>query len=169
MELTEAINTRRSIRRFSSEPVSEETIKELLHAAMQAPSARNEQPWHFVVITERKTLDAIAEGHPHAKMLHEAPVAVAVCGELSSDTNRRYWMLDCACATQNLLLSAHTQGLGGVWVAVYPREERIMLLSELLGLPSHVVPLNVIPLGYPAERKEPSERFDPEKIHFGRF
>lgn len=169
MELTEAINTRRSIRRFTSEPVSEGDLNEILHAAMQAPSARNEQSWHFVVITERKTLDAIAEGHPYAKMLHEAPVAVAVCGELTNETRQRYWMFDCACATQNLLLSAHAHGLGGVWVAIYPREERIALLRWLLGLPENIVPLNVIPLGHPAEQKEPSERFDPEKVHFDRF
>lgn len=125
MEALEAIYTRRSIRQFTDQPVEAEKIESLLRAAMQAPSAHNKQPWHFLIINDRSLLNQIADFHPYAKMLYKAPLALAVCGDLGKESNDRYLALNCAAATQNILLAAHGLNLGAVWIAVYPREERI--------------------------------------------
>lgn len=159
------ITSRRSIRKYTSEPVSEETITELLKAAMSAPSARNEQPWQFVVIDDRRVLEAIPEFHPYSQMLHEAPVAILVCGDLSLEKSSGYWVQDCSAATENLLLAAHAKGLGAVWLGVYPRQERVEGMKKLLGLPEHVIPLALVALGHPAEQKPPAQRFAPERVH----
>ena len=121
MEAYEAILTRRSIRAYTDQPVSEELIHKLLVAAMSAPSAANGQPWQFAVITERRLLDALADFLPFGKMLKQAPLAIIVCGETKSSALEGYWVQDCAAATENLLLAAHVLGLGGVWLGVYPR------------------------------------------------
>lgn len=165
MEVMEAISTRRSIRKYLKDPVREEAIETVIGAAMSAPSAGNEQPWHFVVIDRREDLDQIPSFHPHSLMLREAPVAILTCGDLSLEKHTGYWTQDCAAATQNMLLAAHSLGLGAVWVGVYPREERIRGLRELLHIPDMVVPFSLVPLGYPAEEKPRAERFNPQRIH----
>ncbi|MFH1010531.1 MAG: nitroreductase family protein [bacterium] len=169
METIEAIYTRRSIRKYASEPISEEMIHELLTAAMYAPSAGNQQPWHFVVITERRLLDAIPSFHPHAKMLKQAPVAILVCGDPTLEKYKGRWMLDCSAATQNILLAAHARGLGTVWVGIYPERERIENMQRLLNLPPHIIPLALIPIGYPAEHVPQPERFHISKIHYNQW
>ncbi len=165
MEALEAILTRRSVRRYTARPVPETAVREVLAAAMQAPSAGNEQAWQLVVITERRLLDAIPRFHPYADMVHQAPVAILVCGDLDLEKYKGYWVQDCAAATENLLLAAHARGLGAVWVGVYPKEDRVERMRALLGLPQHVVPMALVPLGYPAERIPPEERYDPAKVH----
>ena len=169
MNLKEAIVNRRSIRKFQDREVDDKIIREILEYAMFAPSAKDEQPWHFIVIKNRETLNLIAEKHPYAKMLKSAPLAIAVCGELKSENQQRYWMLDCSLATQNLMLGAYEKGLGSVWVSIYPREERVELLRETLSLPSDVMPLALIPIGYPDESKKTPQRFKEEKIHLEKF
>lgn len=164
-----AIRSRRSIRRFTSEPVSDEAIQALLEAAMSAPSAGNQQPWEFVVIKDRAVLDAIPSVHPHAQMCREAQAAIVVCGNLERDSHRGFWVQDCAAATQNILIAATDRGLGSVWCGVYPREDRVKGLRNLLGLPDDIMPLALIPLGQPAEKKRPSERFDPTRIHHNKW
>ena len=121
MEAYEAILTRRSVRAYTDQPVSEELIHKLLVAAMSAPSAGNGQPWHFGVITERTVLNSLAELLPFGKMLQQAPLAIVVCGETKGQPFDGYWVQDCSAATENLLLAAHTLGLGGVWLGVYPQ------------------------------------------------
>lgn len=160
------ILTRRSVRRYTPEKVSEKDIQGLLEAAMAAPSAGDEQPWEFVVIRAREKLDWISKNHPHAKMIAEAPVAILVCGDLEKEVHKGYWAQDCAAAVENALLAAHDKGLGAVWVGVYPREERVRDLRKLLQIPEHVVPFALISLGRPAEFKLPSKRFDKKKIHY---
>jgi len=164
-----AIRSRRSIRRFTSEPVPDDAIKALLEAAMSAPSAGNQQPWEFVVIKDRAVLDKIPDVHPHAQMCRQAPAAIVVCGNLERDTHRGFWVQDCAAATQNILIAATDQGLGSVWCGVHPREDRVSGLRNLLNLPDHVIPLALIPIGHPAEKKAPSERFDPARIHYDKW
>jgi len=166
VDAVEAILTRRSIRRYTPQRVSEETVKQLLQAAMSAPSAGNEQPWQFIVITDRRLLDEIPRFHPFAAMLKEASVAILVCGDLRLETHKGYWVQDCSAATQNLLLAAHAKGLGAVWVGVYPREDRVVNLRKLLALPESVVPFCLVPLGYPAERIPSSDRYEPSRVHF---
>ncbi len=165
MDALEAILSRRSIRRYTQDPVSDETLKALLEAAMSAPSAGNEQPWHFIVITDRRLLDAIPRFHPYADMLREAQVAILVCGDTERERYKGHWVQDCSAATQNLLLAAHASGLGAVWVGVYPAGERVQRMQKLFGLPAHVIPLALVPLGHPGERIPRVQRFDPARIH----
>ena len=165
MEAMQAILSRRSIRKYTSQPVSEATVEELLQAAMAAPSAGNQQPWHFVVIRERQLLAQIPRVHPYSSMVPNAQLAILVCGDLQREKHAGYWVQDCSAATQNLLVAAHAKGLGAVWLGVYPREDRVTALHQMMGLPQHVVPLALISIGYPAEDKPPAERYDPSRVH----
>jgi len=167
MEALTAILSRRSIRKFTAESIGDETIEHLLRAGCAAPSAHNEQPWHFIVIRDRVILDEIPRIHPYAQMLKQAPVALAVCADhkLEKDKAADYWVQDCAAATQNILLAAHALGLGACWLGIHPRMKRKEAISKLLNLPEHVSPFCLIALGYPAEKKEPSDRFNSERMH----
>jgi len=169
MKAMDAIFTRRSIRRYTDREVSDEMIDEVIKAGMYAPSAGNEQPWHFIVIRDRGLLDTIPSFHPHSKMVTEASCAILVCADLALEKHKGYWVQDCSAATQNVLLAAHADGLGSVWVGVYPRLERIEGFRRLLGIPEEIVPFSLIPLGYPAEEKETAERFNRNRIHKDRW
>ena len=162
-EFVQTIFARRSIRRYTDEPVSEADVKTLLEAAMAAPSASNRKPWQFIVVTERQMLDALAEAHPHGKMLFEAPLCIAVCGDLS--TFERFWVQDCSAATENVLLAVTALGLGAVWLGVYPREDRVAAVRQVLGMPETITPLNLISIGHPAEEKEPRTQYDETRVH----
>jgi nitroreductase len=163
MDAMEAILSRRSIRKYSGEAISEATVLDLLKAAMSAPSAHNAQPWHFIIIDDRQTLDKIPQFHPYSAMLREAQLAIAVCGD--TQVQPAFWVQDCAAATENILLAAQAKGLGAVWLAVYPREERTQGLINLLGLPDNITPLSIVSLGYPGEKKAPADRYTEAKIH----
>ena len=169
MEALEAIFTRRSIRSYKPQPIPEELITRVLEAAMNAPSAGNEQPWHFMVINERQLLDAIPKFHPYAQMLHGAPAAILVCGDVRLEKHKDFWTLDCAAATENLLLAAHAVGLGAVWVGVYPVAERMGQLRDLLGIPAEVFPFSLVPLGYADEQKLPEKRYNHTRVHHNRW
>jgi nitroreductase len=169
MDAMEAILSRRSVRKYTSEPVSEGTIQTLLQAAMSAPSAGNQQPWQFIVIDERQVLDALPDVHPYARMLRQAPLAILVCGDLARERNPGFWVQDCSAATQNLLLAVRAQGLGAVWLGVYPREERVEGLRELLGLPEHIVPLALVSIGHPASEQRAVDRYDKGRVHRNRW
>ncbi len=169
MDVITAIHTRRSIRKFTGAPVAEELVQKLLAAAMQAPSARNQQPWQFVVVDNRATLDAIPEFMPNAAMVTGAPVAIAVCGDLGLEKSPGYWVVDCAAATQNILLAAHGLGLGAVWCGVYPREPRMDGLRRLLGLPENVVAHSLVLAGHPAAGVSPEDRYQPQRVHRNRW
>ena len=169
MDALEAIRTRRSIRKYQNKPVPEKLVQEILAAAMMAPSARNGQPWQFVVLDQRGLLDEIPKFHPYAEMVAEAPLAILVCGDVRLEGSPGYWPIDCAAATQNLLLAAHALGLGAVWAGVYPREERIEGFRRLLGLPDHVIPHSLVPLGYPAESRPSAPRYRADRIRHNRW
>ncbi len=166
-ELIHTIFARRSIRSYTAEPIGEAHIKTLLEAAMAAPSASNLKPWHFVVVSDRQTLDSLAEFHPHGKMLFEAPLCIAVCGDSTIST--RYWVQDCSAATENLLLAAVALGLGAVWLGVYPKEDRVVAVRKVLNLPEPIVPLNLISIGHPAEEKAPRTQYDAARVHRQRW
>jgi len=165
MEALEAIFSRRSIRLYTSKPVSRSVIEEILKAAMSAPSAGGERPWHFIVVMDRTILDKIPKFHPYAAMLKQAQAAILVCGDPTLEKHKGYWVLDCAAATQNMLLAAHAKGLGSVWCGVYPTEDRVINLRRLLNLPEQVVPFSLVPLGFPAELKSAPDRFDGSRVH----
>jgi len=169
MDALEAIHTRRSIRRFTEQEVDDDTVERLLRAAMMAPSARDQQPWHFIVLRERSTLRRIAESCPNASMAAEAPLAVLVCADSRLEKTPGYWAQDCAAAVQNLLLAGHASGLGAVWCGIHPRPRREEALSEMLGLPEEVTPHSLVVLGYPAEQPAHPDRFRPDRIHQGQW
>lgn len=162
-ELIRTIFARRSIRKYTVKPVSEKIIKTMLEAAMAAPSASNRKPWHFIVVTERQMLDRLARVHPYGKMLFEAPLCIAVCGDTT--ISPRYWVQDCSAAAENLLLAAAALGLGAVWLGVHPRESRVGPIKKVLKIPETVVPLNLISIGHPAEVKEPRTQYDELRVH----
>jgi nitroreductase len=157
------ILSRRSIREYTTDPVAPEEIQTLLEAAMSAPSASDKRPWHFIVITDRGTLNKLGDAHPYGKMLRQAPLAIVVCGDPA--VSERYWVQDCSAATENLLLAAVALDLGAVWLGVHPRTERKSFVRKELGIPHAIEPLAIIALGHPAEEKEPRTRFEQEKVH----
>jgi len=169
MDTIKAIMTRRSIRRFEQRGIEDSKIETLLRAAMQAPSGHNHQPWHLIVITERTILSAIPEFHAYAKMLHEAPAAIMVCGDTRIEESIEYINTDCSAATENLLLAAHDLGLGAVWLGIYPRERRVQEIRRLLDIPHHIIPIALVALGYAAEDRRPEDRFRPERVHRNRW
>jgi len=169
MDALEAIHTRRSIRRYEDRAVPEELVEDVLRAAMMAPSAVNKQPWHFVVIDDRKLLSEIPKINPNAAMAAGAPLAILVCGDLKLEHPSGYWVVDCAAAVENLLLAAHAVGLGAVWTGVYPLQQRIDGLKKLFGLPEHVMPHTLVVLGYPAEQPPSQDRYRPERVHRNGF
>ena len=169
MDAMVAIHTRRSVREYQNKPVPEELVKELLAAAMQAPSAGNGRPWQFIVITDRELLARLPSLHPNAAMAAHAALAVLVCGDLKLEPYPGNWTSDCAAATQNLLLATHAKGLGAVWTGVHPNQARIAAFQQLLGLPEHVVPLALIPIGYPLAPPPQEERFEAAKVHYNHW
>jgi len=164
-----AILSRRSIRKYTADPVPEKVINELLEAAMSAPSADNERPWHFVIINDRRLLDEIPKYNPYAQMLRHAPLAIAVCADLDMEILGGFWVQDCSAATENILIAANAKGLGAVWLAIYPIDEQVTIIRRLLGLPSRVIPLCIVSVGYPAEEKLHENRFDPSRIHYNQW
>ena len=163
------ILARRSIRKYTDETVTDEQVEALLRAAMAAPSAGNQQPWSFVVIRDKAVFEAVTEFHPYAKMLPCAPVAILVCGHPEGGRWPQFWEQDCAAATQNVLIAAEQLGLGSVWLGVHPLPERVEGMRRLLGIPGSVVPFSLVPVGRPAGRKPRADRFDPARVHHGRW
>ncbi len=166
-ETLEVIHNRKSVRHFTDQPVSKEQVNKLLGAGMAAPTAVNRQPWVFYVVTHRQTLDTLSQQLPYAKMLAQAQLAIVVCGDMEKAGNlqdKGYWVQDCAAATENILLAAESMGLGAVWTASYPYDDRTKVVIKALNLPTHHVPLNVIPIGYPTGEDVPKNKWNPENI-----
>ena len=166
MDAYEAITSRRSIRQYTADPVPDEMIQELLTAAMSAPSGGDSRPWHFVVVTAREQLDALAILKP---VLARAPVAIVVCGNTELSKHKEAWAINCSLASQNILLAAHARGLGAVWLGCYPVLDRVARVVDILSLPEHVIPLNMIAIGYPAEEKDAVDRYDASRVHYNRW
>ncbi len=164
-----AIFERRSIRKYTDKEVSEELIEKILRAGMAAPSAGNQQPWHFIVIDDRDVLIEIPKFHPNSRMLMEASRAIVVCGDLKLQKYEGYWIQDCSAAMENMLLMVQELGLGAVWLGVYPVEERVKGVVKLLNLPENIMPLSIISIGYPDEKRDPVDRYNPSRIHRNRW
>lgn len=169
MDIMEALRTRRSIRKFEDKPVSEEMVREILDAAMMAPSAGNAQPWRFVVVDDRAVLDSMADLHPYVKMVLQASVGIIVCADLTKEKFPGYWVQDCSAAMQNLLLAVHGLGLGAVWTGIHPIEERITAFKKRFNMPEHIIPLGFAPIGWPAQTPESESRFQKDRIHYNTF
>ena len=170
METIEAIMTRRSIRAFTDTPVTAAQIRILLEAAMNAPSAGDGRPWHFVVITDRSKLDALADEVDEGNALFkQAQAAVLICLDPSREGFEGFGPQDCSCAAHNLQLAAHDLGLGTVWIAVMNVPPRIAGCRKVLGVPREIEPFALFPLGYPAEKLEPDDRYDESRVHVDQF
>lgn len=165
----EEIFERRSIRKYKDKEIEEEKIKKLLKAAVAAPSAGNEQPWHFIVIRDQKKLSHLAEIHPYAKMLKNAPLAIAVCADLDEQKYEGFWVQDCSAATQNILLEAVSLDLGAVWIGCHPAEDREKLISDYLEVPENIKTLSLISIGYPDEEKGRVDRLSDDIIHYEKW
>ena len=170
----ENIMTRVSVRRYSGEPVPDSIRTAILKAGMAAPTAANQQAWEFVVITDRAIKDSISNNFQYAKMVKNSDFAVVVCGnmDLLFAGDRREagnWLLDCSCASENMLLAAHAYGVGGVWCGVYPEEDRMAFVVKVLNLPSNLVPVNILSFGYPEAASTPKDKWDPAKVHYNAF
>ena len=164
------IMKRRSIRKFTDQPVEKEKIIQLLEAAMAAPSAMNAQPWEFVVITEKSVMDKFRRALMFAKM--NAPAAICVLGSSRMQKGKvgdKFWVQDCSAATQNILLAPTALGLGSIWVGVHPVTIFSRQVSHILNLPKGVTPLNLIYIGYPAETKEPRTQYEEARVQWGPF
>ncbi len=168
----DVIMTRASVRSYTDKPISTDKVEKMLKAAMAAPTARNQQPWAFVVVDSREILDELAETLPHAKMAAQAPLAIVACGDLTkslSGVAQEYWVQDVSAAIENLLLAAHAMELGAVWTGVYPIPERVNDVVQVLSLPEHIIPLAVIPIGYPAGEVQPKDKWKPENVRYNKW
>ena len=166
------IMTRVSVREFTGEKISEAQIDTLLRAAMSAPSAINKQPWVFIVVTDEEKIAALGEALPYSRCSNKPAVAIIPCGDLSKAIPGKmsaFWVNDVSAATENLLLAAHAMGLGAVWTGLHPDMNRAKMVQEMLGLPEHIIPLCVVPVGVPAEQPEVKDKFKAENIHYNNW
>lgn len=167
MELNEVLLKRRSVRKFTEEPVSDEDISKLLHAGMSGPSACNKTPWEFFVVTNPEILEKLRKSARYSKIT--SPLAIVVCGNLSKALPLQFsafWIQDCSAATENILLEATNLGLGAVWCGVHPMKTAEKNVREALSLPEKLVPLNIIHIGHPAEEPESRDQFNEKKVHY---
>lgn len=166
----EAIFTRRSVRQYTDRPVADEAVARLLAAAMAAPSAGDERPWEFIVVTGREAREAITRVHPYSHMLRQAPVAIVVCADPArSKYPVEYWVQDCAAATENILIAAAALGLGTCWLGVHPVPERVAGLRRIFAIPEPIVPFAVVAVGHPASPPARADRYDQKRIHKERY
>ncbi|MCQ2310950.1 MAG: nitroreductase family protein [Paludibacteraceae bacterium] len=167
----ENIRTRVSVRQFTGEKISDEQIQTLLQCAMSAPSALNHQPWAFIVITEDSLLAQLGQAFPYSRCDQHPACAIIPCGDLTKaiEGSEGFWINDVSAATENILLAAHAMGLGAVWTGLHPNMERATAAQQLLGLPEHIIPMCIVPVGVPAEQPEVKDKWKTDNIHYNRW
>lgn len=171
-EAIDNIMTRVSVREFTGEKISAEQIDTLLRAAMAAPSAINRQPWAFIVVIDETIIAQLGEALPYSRCSNHPACAIIPCGDLSKAIEGEmgaFWINDVSAATENLLLAAHAMGLGAVWTGLHPDMKRATMVQQLLGLPEHIIPLCVVPVGVPAEHPAIKDKYIPENIHYNKW
>lgn len=164
METITALMSRRSIRTWTDEPVTPEERKLILEAAMNAPSAADARPWHFVTMDDPAIIKQFT-AMGGTEMLEESTLMVLVCGDASKEIYPGFWPQDCSCAAQNMQLAAHDIGIGCVWIAIYPLEERVEVCRKILNVPPAITPFALLALGVPNEVLAPEYRYDEERLH----
>jgi len=163
------IHSRKSVRHYIGRKATKEDLLTLVKAGMAAPTAVDRRPWAFVIITDKAKLEELEEGLPYARMLTKSGAGIVVCGVLEKALPREVWVQDCSAATENILLAAESMGLGAVWTGAYPSRERMDHIRKVLLIPDNIVPLNVIPIGYPAGDENPKDKFDPANVHWEKW
>src|SRR5574344_874275 len=168
-----SIFKRTSVRNYTGEKISKSDVEALLKAGMAAPSAKNVQPWEFIVVDDKKKIDEIMKVHPYSSMLKDAAIAIIVCADKTKTSGmdkefleKKYWIQDCSAATENILLEATELGLGGVWLGTYPSIDICNNISKIFALPNFVTPVTIISIGKPNSETKPKNKFDTEKIHY---
>lgn len=169
MTILEAINTRRSIRKFTGEIISDKDLELILKAGFQAPSAMNREPREYIVIRDKEKMDKIASYHPHAKMLPQAGCAIVVCGDKEKQNIEGFLSQDCSASVQNILLAAHGLDLGAVWCGVHPRPELMTPMAEILGLPDHIIPIAMVVVGIPDQKTKEVDRYDEACVRYDQW
>ena len=164
-----AIFNRASVRSFDGRKVEPEKIELLMKAAMAAPSACNQQPWEFVVVTDPATLGKLAECSPYAGCIRQAPLGIAVCMRTEGLPAPSYTQIDASAATENILLEAVHLGLGAVWLGIAPGQERMEAVRQVIGAPETIQPFGLVACGYPDKPVTPANRYDPSRIHYERW
>lgn len=170
-DLFSVIHARKSVRQFTGAPVSKEQLDKVIRAGMAAPSAVNKQPWSFVVVTDRKKLDALAAGLPNSRGLDKAGAVIVVCAdpEQANLKSKDFAVIDSSLASQNILLAIEALGLGGRWTAAFPYEDKVKHVRSVLGIPAGIIPLNVILVGVPAGTDKPKDKYKADKIHWEKW
>lgn len=160
-----SIYHRVSIRRFQDRPVEKEKIEAILRAAMQAPSAANQQPWEFYVVTNREKIGELSMSQPYAQAARLAPVVIVPVYRKDCILPM-YAQIDLAIAMENMWLETDAQGLGGVWMGIAPLEERMEAVEKILDIPEHLRAYALFPCGYPTEERKQQERWDAGRVHY---
>ncbi len=166
-----AIHNRKSVRKYTNQLVKKEDLVKIIKAGMAAPSGHDTRPWQFIAITDRTIMMQLREKLEWARGLDGSPAAIVVCGDLNKvdERNPDFWITDTSAATQNILLAIEALGLGGVWSTIYPGKDRMVHTRQVLNLPDHIMPLCVIPLGYPTGVEKPKDKYDFTLIHWEKW
>ena len=157
------ILNRKSVRKYSDKKIEQEKIDTILKCAMAAPSGMNKQPWEILVVTDKEKLEKIAEIAPNASYSKNSQLAIIVCGD--KNISERFWEQDCCAVTENILLAVEALELGAVWCMAYPSDERVAGIRSLFNFPENIIPLNIIPIGYPLTQEQPKQKYNADKVH----
>lgn len=169
MDVIEAIMSRRSIRKYTGQPISQENLEKVLRAGFQAPSAHNGEPREYVVVRDKEVIEKIVGFHKYTKMLPQAGCGIVVCGDKDKQLDRGILVSDCSAAIENMLLAAHGLGLGAVWCGIYSVEQLTKGMIDVLGLPDHIIPVGMVVVGETDVEKRSIDRYDESKIHFNKW
>ena len=162
----DAIFTRTSVRSYEDKPVEAAKIDKILRAAMAAPSAMNQQPWEFYVVTDKTKLEELSKASPYAGMVAKAPAAIVVCGRKENLLVPELVQVDLSLATENILLEIEAQGLGGVMLGISPLVDRMERVARIIDLPADLEAFTVVPFGYPASKNPQQDRYDAARVHY---
>lgn len=167
----DAIMRRRSTRKFMDNPVEREKLERILRAAMQSPTGHNAQEWEFLVVEDEALRLKISEASPETSAAKNAPINIVLlvnqqrCWKDPADI----WVSDMGAVAQTILIQAEAEGLGSVWLSCWPYPQKLDYMKRLLELPEQIIPYAIIPIGYKAREKPFDDRWDSEKVHWGRY
>jgi nitroreductase len=162
------IHNRKSVRKYLDKPVTKEQLEILLRAGMASPTAGDNRPWAFVVVTRRATLDSLSFSSPYTKHLAQAKAAIIVCGN-TKKSKSEVWIQDTSAASENILLAAEAIGLGAVWCGIWLNPEPTRYVKRILSLPEEIQPLNIISIGWPTGEEKPKDKWNPSNIHWEKW